>query len=55
MSAHVSAGVATLVKFPARHVAAGPYRFTVRLTAPVNTGLPELLQSNPLIFPPPSG
>ena len=55
VSAHVSAGVATLVKFPARHVAAGPYRFTVRLTAPVNTGLPELLQSNPLIFPPPSG
>jgi hypothetical protein len=55
VSAHVLAGVPTLVKFPARHVAPGPYRFTVRLVAPVNVGPAERLQSDPLIIPRPSG
>jgi len=52
---HLFAGVPTLVKLPARRVAAGPYRFTVRLTAPVNIGPPAQLQSDPLIIPASSG
>ncbi|HST25495.1 MAG TPA: hypothetical protein VLJ76_05860 [Gaiellaceae bacterium] len=52
---HLSAGVPTIVKLPARKVAPGPYRFTVRLTAPVNIGPPARLQSDPLIFPAASG
>jgi hypothetical protein len=55
VSAHLQAGVPTLVKFPARHVAPGPYRFTARLTAPINTGPPARLQSDPLIIPAASG
>jgi hypothetical protein len=53
--AHVLAGVTTRVSFPARHVRAGPYRFAVRLTAPVNVGPPAELQSDPLLIPNPSG
>jgi hypothetical protein len=55
VSAHVQAGVTTQVKFPARRVAPGPYRFIVRLTAPINTGPPASLQSDPLIIPSASG
>ncbi len=52
---HLSAGVATRVVFPARRVRAGPYRFTVQLSAPVNAGPPVQLQSDPLLIPSPSG
>src|SRR5262249_34216920 len=55
VSRHVLAGVPTLVKFPARRVRPGPYRFTVRLTAPVNPGPPTRLQSDPLIIRSASG
>jgi hypothetical protein len=55
VSAHLQAGVTTLVKFPARRVAPGPYRFLVRLTAPVNPGPPAQVQSDPLIIRPSSG
>ncbi len=47
-------GVRTRVVFPARRVAPGPYRFTVRLTAPVNTGPPAQLQSDPIVIPSPA-
>jgi len=55
VTAHLKAGVPTIVRLPARRVAPGPYRITVRLTAPVNTGPPLLLQSSPLILPRASG
>jgi hypothetical protein len=55
VSTHLKAGVTTPVRFPARKVAPGPYRFTVRLTAPINTGPPARLQSDPLIIPSASG
>jgi hypothetical protein len=55
VSVHLAAGVTTRVIFPARRVRPGPYRFTVRLTAPVNAGPPAQLQSDPLIIPSPSG
>jgi hypothetical protein len=47
----LKAGVPTKVVFPARKVAPGPYRFTVRLTAPLNTGPPAQLQSDPIVIP----
>jgi hypothetical protein len=55
VSVHASAGVTTRVSFPARRVRPGPYRFTVRLTAPVNVGPAARLQSDPLIIPSSSG
>jgi hypothetical protein len=55
ISAHLAAGVTTRVRFAARRVRPGPYRFTVRLTAPVNVGPAARLQSDPLIIPGPSG
>jgi hypothetical protein len=55
VSLHLAAGTTTRVKFPARRVRPGPYRFTVRLTAPVNAGPAARLQSDPLIIPSPSG
>lgn len=42
------AGDATVVRLPSRKVAAGRYRFTVTLTAPLNTGPPNVLASKPL-------
>ena len=42
------AGDTTLVRLPPRRVAAGRYRFTVTLTAPLNTGPPSELASKPL-------
>jgi hypothetical protein len=42
------AGVAKTVRLPARRVARGSYRFTVTLTAPVNTGPPTNLVSEPV-------
>jgi hypothetical protein len=38
----------TVVTLPARRVAPGEYRFTLRLTAPVNTGPPARLASDPV-------
>ncbi len=55
VSAHLSAEVTTRISFPARRVRAGPYRFTVRVTAPVNPGPPARVQSDPLIVPSQSG
>jgi hypothetical protein len=43
------AGARTLVRFPRVRLAPGRYRFTVRLTAPVNTGEPLALASETLI------
>ena len=42
------AGVRTLVPFPRIRLAPGQYRFTLRLTAPVNTGEPLALASKAL-------
>ena len=42
------AGTQTAVTFPARRVARGRYRFTLRLTAPVNVGPPLRLASDPV-------
>ena len=40
------AGIKTALTFPARRLAPGTYRFTVRLTAPVNTGPRSVLTSD---------
>lgn len=40
----------TLVPFPQRRIAPGRYRFTVRLTAPVNVGPPQTLASAELVL-----
>jgi hypothetical protein len=40
----------TLVPFPARRLAPGRYRFTVRLTAPVNVGPPQTAASAELLL-----
>jgi len=42
-------GERTLAKFRQTRLAPGTYRYTVRLTAPVNRGEPLVLTSNPLI------
>jgi hypothetical protein len=47
---HALAGARTTVTFPARRVAPGTYRFTVRLTAPVNVGPPSLLASDTIVI-----
>ena len=43
------AGVAKTVSLPPRRIAPGKYRFTVTLTAPVNTGPPTQLVSAPVV------
>ncbi len=43
------AGERTLVRFPRTRLAKGRYRFTVRLTAPVNVGPPQTVASKTLI------
>jgi hypothetical protein len=45
VSGRARAGVRTKVTLPARRVASGRYRFTLRLTAPVNIGRPLVLKS----------
>jgi hypothetical protein len=45
VSGRASAGVRTKVTLPARRVAPGRYRFTLRLTAPVNIGRSLVLKS----------
>jgi hypothetical protein len=42
------AGVSKVVNLPARRIARGEYRFTVTLTAPLNTGPPTELVSRPV-------
>ncbi len=42
------AGISTTVSLPPRRIAPGKYRFTVTLTAPVNTGPPTQLASAPV-------
>jgi hypothetical protein len=51
VSAKAQSGTPTLVEFPSRRVAPGEYRFTVRLTAPRNTGAPAVLRSEPVVIP----
>ena len=46
--AQALAGERTLVQFPPRVIAPGQYRFTVRLTAPVNIGPPLVVTSPPV-------
>jgi hypothetical protein len=48
--AHGLAGTRTSITFPARRLAPGQYRFTVRLTAPVNVGPPGLLTSEAVLL-----
>jgi hypothetical protein len=50
VSAHGLAATKTAVAFPARHVAPGQYRLTVRLTAPVNVGPPSVLTSDTIVL-----
>jgi hypothetical protein len=50
VSAHALAGAKTAVAFPARRLAPGQYRFTVRLTAPVNVGPPSLVTSDTIVL-----
>jgi hypothetical protein len=45
-------GRATKIEFPQRRLAAGTYRYTVRLTAPVNTGTVVLLVTTPFTLTP---
>ena len=45
------AEVSTLIDLPARRVRHGRYRFTLRLTAPVNVGPPRVLVSAPVTIP----
>lgn len=45
------AGTPTKIALPARRVRHGRYRFTVRLTAPVNVGSPLVLSSPAVIIP----
>ena len=49
-SARVLAKTPTRIAFPDRRVRPGTYDFTVRLTAPVNTGPPEVLRSKIITF-----
>jgi hypothetical protein len=42
--------VRTLVAFPQRRIAPGTYRYTVRLTAPVNPGPPQTAASAPVLL-----
>jgi hypothetical protein len=49
-SGRAPARTKTTISFPARHVAPGRYRFTVRLTAPVNVGPPSLVTSGTIVL-----
>jgi len=50
-SGRAGAEMPTLVSLPPRRLARGLYRFTLRLTAPVNTGPPASLRSAPFTLP----
>jgi hypothetical protein len=49
-SSRAFAATKTTVSFPARRIAPGQYRFTVRLTAPINVGPPSLVASDTIIL-----
>ena len=51
VSGRARAGTVTRIALPARRVRHGRYRFTVRLTAPVNVGTPMMLASPTVIIP----
>ncbi len=51
VSGKAQAGVLTTIALPKRRVAPGRYRFTLRLTAPVNVGPPARLASPPVSIP----
>jgi hypothetical protein len=51
VSGRATAGTPTTIALPARRVRRGRYRFTVRLTAPVNVGTPRVLASPTVIIP----
>ena len=50
VSSHALAGTRTAITLPSRRVAPGEYRFTVRLTAPVNVGPPSLVTSDTIVL-----
>ncbi len=45
------AGEPMTITFPARRVARGLYRFTLKATAPLNAGLPTTVTSEPFLLP----
>jgi hypothetical protein len=49
--AHVLAGDLTRIQLPQRKIYGGTFRFSVRLTAPVNTGPPKLVVGKPVQIP----
>ena len=49
--ASLQAGVYTRIALPARRIAPGLYRFSVRLTAPVNVGPPKVVVGRPVQIP----
>jgi hypothetical protein len=49
-SGRAFAGTKTTIAFPDRRLAAGQYRITVRLTAPVNIGPPSLATSSAIVL-----
>jgi hypothetical protein len=49
--AHLLAGELTRVQLPTRRIAGATYRFSVRLTAPVNTGPPKVVVGKPVQIP----
>lgn len=50
-SGRLKAETPAVVALPPRRLARGLYRFTLRLTAPINTGPPKVLRSLPLRLP----
>ena len=49
---HLQAGVLTRVQLPPRRIAHAVYRFSIRLTAPVNVGPPKVVVGRPVAIPP---
>jgi len=49
--AHVLAGELTHIQLPQRRILGGTYRFSVRLTAPINTGPPKVVVGKPVQIP----
>ena len=49
--AHLQAGELTRIQLPSRKILGGTYRFSVRLTAPVNTGPPKVVVGKPVQIP----
>jgi len=49
--AHLLAGELAQIQLPQRRILGGTYRFSVRLTAPVNTGPPKVVVGKPVQIP----